>query len=207
VAERIDQVTRLLQDAQNAYLEKMNTKRRPVPKYKQGDIVFIKNYGSTSDTGERSKFRPRIYKSPFVVVAQKPRSIVVMRLADGLVTARHPQDIRVYDDSTKTSDLFKALDPKIIDILGGPLDRQNLERLARADELPIIYTDRILETSGPSTTRSLAKKKAELDNAYFADLFDPDFEDVDEEEEILPSNQSSPKRVRFLLPGADSASG
>jgi transposase InsO family protein len=207
VAERIDQVTRLLQDAQNAYLEKMNSKRRPVPKYKQGDIVFIKNYGSTSDTGERSKFRPRIYKSPFVVVAQKPRSIVVMRLADGLVTARHPQDIRVYDDSTKTSDLFKALDPKIIDILGGPLDRQNLERLARADELPIIYTDRILETSGPSTTRSLAKKKAELDNAYFADLFDPDFEDVDEEEEILPSNQSSPKRVRFLLPEADSASG
>ena len=120
-----------------------------------------------------------------------------MRLADSFVTARHPDDILVYDKKKKNSPLLAELGPEIWRILGEPLDEDTLAELARKDQLPLIYTDRIVEKPLRPSTRSLTKRKKELENAYFEEDLDfYDLDSVDEEE----GRRSARKQVTFDLP-------
>ena len=142
------------------------------------------------------KLRPRLYKSPFVVVTSKKNSVIVMRLADGFVTARHPDDLFVCSEETKQSPLLAGLDPEVWAILGSKLDKDKLEDLARTDKLPLIYTDRILEKPSRPTTWALAKQKKTLENAYLEKEDDSETDPL--EDSILHDLQ---KEVRFDLPG------
>ena len=197
ISDRVTNTVETLRAAQEKYLRKTNKFRRLTPVFKQGQICFIKDYASSLATGERRKFLPNLIKSPFVVVTSSKNSVTIMRLADSFVTARHPDDILVYDKKKKNSPLLAELGPEIWRILGEPLDEDNLAELARKDQLPLIYTDRIVEKPLRPSTRSLTKRKKELENAYFEE--DPDFYDLDsvDEEE---GRRSARKQVTFDLP-------
>ena len=134
------------------------------------------------------------------MVHSSKNSVTIMRLADSFVTARHPDDIVVYKRNLKTSPLLRDLGPEVWAILGEPLDEKNLAELARKDELPLIYTDKIVEIPLRSTTRALSKRRKELENVYFEE--DPDYYDLDSaDEEDDSARQSERKRVTFDLPG------
>lgn len=108
----------------------------------------------------------------------------------------------MYKASKKDSALFKDLGPEVHAILGEPLDLTNLETLAKTDALPIIYTDKIVERPTRPTTRSLAKKRATLENAYLSSPDSGEIVDSDNEDE-RSDPAASRKRVRFDLPGDD----
>ena len=202
ISERVETTREMLKENQDRYLKRINKTRRTMPNIKSGDICFIKNY-SNIDTGEKMKLRPRLYKSPFVVITPQKRSVVVMRLADGFVTSRHPDDLLIYSDKTKDSPLLADMDSEVWEILGSKLDKNKLENLAKTDQLPLIYTDHILEKPTRVTTRSLSKQKKALENAYI------EYEGASDEDSLDDAVlQEVPKQVRFDLPGfqADTAS-
>ena len=196
ISERVATTRDLLKANQDRYLQRINKKRKPLPQIYVGDICFIKNH-STADVGERSKLRPRLIKSPFIVITSKVRSVIVMRLADGYVTSRHPDDLLVYNEKSKDSALFQDLDPEVWAILGQKLDKDKLEELARKDELPLIYTDVIVEKPVGPTTRSLSSQQKKLENAYLESYSDDDISDS----VPLDNPPAAPKKVRFDLPG------
>ena len=93
--------------------------------------------------------------------------------------------------------MLQDLGSEVWRILGEPLTEENLAEVAKKDQLPLIYTDRIVEVPSRPTTRSLSKRRKELENVYFES--DPDFYDLDssDKEEDSPPR----KRVTFDLPG------
>ena len=203
IAERVATTRQLLQEHQERYLKKVNSRRRPFPDIKIGDICFIKN-NSVMETGARSKLRPRLYKSPFVVIASKVSSVIVMRLADSFVTSRHPDDILVYSEKTKKQLMLQDLGPEVWAILGEPLDKDKLESLAKSDQLPLIYTDKILENPTRPVTRSLRKQAKLLENAFIENEEDDELNAYDSVTASLNDpNNTAPKRVRFDLPGTE----
>ena len=200
IADRVTATVEILRTAQEKYLKKTNRFRKATPIFKQGEICFIKDYSSALATGEKRKFKSNLIKSPFLVVHSSKNSVTIMRLADSFVTARHPDDIVVYKKNLKTSPLLQDLGPEVWAILGEPLDEKNLAALARKDELPLIYTDRIVDIPLRPTTRALAKRRKELENVYFEE--DPDYYDLDSvDEEDDSVGQPERKRVTFDLPG------
>ena len=97
-------------------------------------------------------------------------------------------------------DRLQDLGPEVWAILGEPLDEKNLAALARKDELPLIYTDRIVDIPLRPTTRALSKRRKEVENVYFNE--DPDYYDLDSaDEEDDSARQPERKRVTFDLPG------
>ena len=199
IADRVTATVETLRTVQEKYLTKANKFRKATPIFKQGQICFIKDYASTLATGEKRKFKSNLIKSPFLVVSSSKNSVTLMRLADSFVTARHPNDIVVYKRELKGSPMLQDLGPEVWKILGEPLDEKNLAELAKKDELPLIYTDRIVEMPSRPTTRSLSKKRKALENVYFEE--DPNYYDLDSQEEAEEASQQERKRVTFDLPG------
>ena len=201
IADRVTHTVETLRAAQEKYLKKTNKFRVVKPLMKQGEICFIKDYASALATGEKKKFKSNLIKSPFVVITANKNSVTLMRLADSFVTARHPDDIVVYRKELKNSPLLRDLGEEVWDILGKPLDEANLAALARKDKLPLIYTDKIVEMPSRPTTRSLAKKRKELENVYFES--DPSYYDLDSAEEDNGGTRPERRRVTFDLPDSN----
>jgi len=194
MADRVKTTVELLNKAQEAYLKSTNKKRVATPEFKQGEICFIKDQGRSTYTGERAKFHPNLLKSPFLIVSSKPRSVVVMRLADSYITTRYPSDIVRFDEKKKSHEMFKDLSPEVLAIIGKPITAEKLMAISKQDPLDLLYVDRIVEPHTRPSTRSLTKKRDELENAFFSS---PDFLDVDSEDD----DEAPAKKVTFDLPG------
>ena len=201
IADRVTSTVETLRTAQEKYLKKTNKFRVTKSTMKQGEICFIKDYVSALATGEKKKFKSNLIKSPFVVISANKNSVTVMRLADSFVTARHPDDVVVYRKELKDSFLLEDLGKEVWDILGRPLDEEKIAALARKDQLPLIYTDRIVEIPSRPNTRSLAKRRKELENVYFEE--DPNFYDLDSAEDTEQNERTERKRVTFDLPATN----
>ena len=87
--------------------------------------------------------------------------------------------------------------------MGEDLDPAKLEDLAKTDQLPLIYQDRILEKPSRPTTRSLSKQAKLLENAYV----EQEEEEADDQnahdsvtDSLMLPDPSAPKKVRFNLP-------
>jgi hypothetical protein len=139
--------------------EKINKKRVVDPGFEPGDIVFVINH-TLAPVGVNTKFRPKLFKSPYVVIKVAYNVMVVRRCADNYVTQIRTDDAKKYRPRTE---LFQQIPAEMRDIIGRPLDAKVLEDIAKVDTLDPIYKDHLGSepTSSPLTrNRARAMKDA-----------------------------------------------
>ena len=134
-------------EEQHKYANKGAAKNKS---YKEGDIIFVKNY-TLPPPGGNIKFRPNLHKSPFVVTDESDRAVTCMRIVDGWTVQIHKDHIRPYK---KRSEIFKDLPIEVQKIVGGTFDLKDLKNLAKTDDLALIYYDTALPLPKPARTRS-----------------------------------------------------
>ena len=140
--------------------------------YTEGDLVFVRNFTKPAP-GKNVKFRPVLYKSPFVVVSQAKRAVTCMRLVDGVVMQVHKDYIRKY---RPMDPIFDSLPNEVKRIVGQPISDMSLRALAEQDALEPIFLDRLPPASRPDT-RTTRNRRLELEAAV--DALESGQQDID----------------------------
>ena len=120
-----------------------------------GDLVFVKDK-RVPTPGTSIKFRPVLYKSPYIVITRRGVTAIVMRLTDSFVTRLHLDNLRKWRPK---DEIFGQLPDSVQKIVGRPLSRSSLAQLAREDKLDLLYVDRIQRPVGDLVTRARAQRR------------------------------------------------
>jgi hypothetical protein len=161
----------------------------------KNDIVFIVNH-SIAPAGTSPKLRPRLYKSPFLVVSTGARAATVMRLSDGFQTKIHVDHLRRY--TSKNHALFSQLPQEVLKLLGQPFTPESLAEFARVDTLDLLFLDKLPlprlkgRVDKTKTRAASAKQKLQHDLDALEDTAPVWDDDEWEDDDIV-----DPRRVRF----------
>jgi hypothetical protein len=187
--ELIDTRVKLCREAleisKQKYLDKINKSKLSQHKFEVNDIVFVTNL-SLPPTGVSHKFRPKLYKSPFIVLRVGPKRLSVMRLTDNLVMLVHPDRVRKF---SKKDEIFDQLPAEVKLIVGSALTPESLRDLAKIDQLDSLYLDHLMPSPSKPVTRAAAAQGRSQSTSESED----DNEDEDDAT-LLPSDS---KRVTF----------
>jgi hypothetical protein len=152
---RIEAAKEAMQEARVKMQAAYNKGKISPATYKQGDIVFLKNF-SLPAAGTSVKLRPVLQKSPFMVISVGPRkrALYCIRLTDNFLVQTNVDFVRRYRPKDKDDPAFKDLPPEMLKILGAPMTSDDIIRLAKMDKLDFLYMDR------PRYTNETPKKVA-----------------------------------------------
>ena len=129
-------------------------------------------------------------------------SVVTLRLADSFISRHHPDHITEYKGKEKNKQLYNCLPSSVLDFLGKPMTAESIAKLAKADSLDIIYTDKNPTTYDKIMTRSRQQKANDMKRAMqlVEAATDADtHEDFDEDEDLIQQTISSTtKRLNEL---------
>ena len=182
-----------LEEHRRKYLDKANKNKKQNLDIMPGDIVFVKNFSLV--VGQSIKLRPRLYKSPFVVLSLTEQVVLVSRLVDGYEVQVHLDYVRKYKVG---SEQYNKLPKEVQDIVGLGVNKETFLELAKKDMLPLLYVDRIAAQLEPMVTRGQAARKGRDADA------EPDEEALDESEDDL--DPYFKKVVQFLDQPTDQSS-
>jgi transposase InsO family protein len=174
-----------LEESRKKYQDKINKSKAETHNFQVNDIVFIKNL-SLPPSGVSSKFRPTLYKSPFLVLRTGPFRLTVMRLTDNLTMLVHPDRARKFN---LRDPLFDSLPQEVKSIVGSTLTPEKLEELAQIDELDALYVDHLKPDLSKPQTRQQTRQQALLD--------DNNSDNENENDASAAASQSDSKQVTF----------
>jgi hypothetical protein len=143
-------------------------------------------------------------KSPYIILSISARAITCMRLVDNVVTRVHADFVRKY---TAKDPMFLNLPLETHAILGQPLTEESLIKLAKSDQLDILYLDKLptkvrkARTERPATrAHVLAEQRKILEDAMLDinqdDNTDTNHIDTDSDSED-DNHNSSTRKVHF----------
>jgi hypothetical protein len=181
-----------LEESRKKYQDKINKSKAESHDFQVNDIVFIKNL-SLPPTGVSPKFRPTLYKSPFLVLSTGPLRLTVMRLTDNFTMLVHPDRARKFNPKDP---LFDSLPQEVKSIVGSTLTPEKLEELAKIDELDALYVDHLKPDFSKPQTRQRTRQQALLDD-----------NNSDNENDASPAAQSDSKQVTFASSAAQLRQG
>ena len=166
--------------------QRMNRNRIKLHQFVTGDIVFAVNH-TLPVAGGTNKLRPKLSKSPLIILDVHDVVVITRRLADGFEQQHHVNSLRKFKIK---NELFNDLPDEVKEILGGPISSQELQRLAEIDELPLIYRDHVPASADPGIrTRAQRKEAVQLGNSTPSNVHShgQDSEDDDEaDDDLLP---------------------
>jgi hypothetical protein len=118
--------------------EKRN-KTRVLRKFTIGDFVFLKDRSITP--GSTKPLRSKFYSIPFIIIYDRPATVLLQRLSDGLVLNRHKDDIKKY---VRFSEEFENLPPEVLKICQQEIyeiTEQQLEDLLKVEDFKVEQFD------------------------------------------------------------------
>lgn len=135
------QLKKILQECQDRIVKERDNRTerrnrtRVLRKFAVGDFVFMKDRSITP--GSTKPLRSKFYNTPFVIIYDRPATVLLQRLSDGIVLNRHKDDIKKY---VKFSEEFEHLPPEVLKICQQEvyeITEQQLEDLLKVEDFKV----------------------------------------------------------------------